>query len=76
MRKLWLVGGAAVVIAGAAAFVMLSGATSLTGSAKKEDKPVATLEFTSGHEGIHRRRKRAGKSAKNDGCFLGRRAIT
>ena len=52
MRKLWLVGGAAVVIAGAAAFVMLSGATSLTGGAKKEDKPVATLEFTS-REVVH-----------------------
>ncbi|MCB2022751.1 MAG: efflux RND transporter periplasmic adaptor subunit [Rhizobacter sp.] len=47
MRKLWLLGGAAVVIAGGAAFVMLSGATSPFGGDKKDGKPPpATLEFT------------------------------
>ncbi len=53
MRKLWLWGGAAVVIAGGAAFVVLSGATSPFGGNKKDGNPVpATLEFTT-REVVH-----------------------
>ncbi len=48
MRKLWLIGGAAVVIAAGAAFVLLSGAKSPAASADAKDKkPDVTLEFTS-----------------------------
>ena len=48
MRKLWLIGGAAVVIAAGAAFVVLSGAKSPMHSASDKDKkPDVTLEFTS-----------------------------
>lgn len=48
MRKLWLMGGAAVVIAAGAAFVLLSGARSPGGGAgSKDKKPDVTLEFTS-----------------------------
>jgi RND family efflux transporter MFP subunit len=53
MRKLWLLGGVAVVIAGVASFVMLSGAKSPLGSAKSDGKPPpATLEFTT-REVVH-----------------------
>jgi hypothetical protein len=53
MRKLWLLGGAAVVIAGSAAFMMLSGAKSPFGGDKKDGKPPpATLEFTA-REVVH-----------------------
>lgn len=48
MRKLWLIGGAAVVIAAGAAFVVLSGAKSpMHGAGDKDKKPDVTLEFTS-----------------------------
>ena len=48
MRKLWLIGGAAVVIAAGAAFVVLSGAKSpMHGASDKDKKPDVTLEFTS-----------------------------
>ena len=48
MRKLWLIGGAAVVIAAGAAFVVLTGAKSPLNSAKAKDKKTdVTLEFTS-----------------------------
>lgn len=47
MRKLWLIGGAAVVIAAGAAFAVLSGAKSPADGAKSGDKkPDVTLEFT------------------------------
>lgn len=48
MRKLWLFGGAAAVIAAGAAFVVLSGAKSPPhGADGKAKKPEVTLEFTS-----------------------------
>lgn len=46
MRKLWLIGGVAAVIAAGGAFALLSGAKS-SGHGDKDKKPDVTLEFTS-----------------------------